>query len=37
VDVRRLRALVAEFADALDDVGRPATLERMLARAGLSG
>jgi hypothetical protein len=36
VDVRRLRALVAEFADALDDVGRPATLERMLARAGLS-
>jgi hypothetical protein len=36
VDVARLRSLVSEFAAALDDVERPATLERLLRQAGLA-
>ena len=36
MDLRRVRAVVADFAAVLEDQERPATLERLLREAGLS-
>jgi hypothetical protein len=35
MDLRRVRAVVADFAAALEDEGRPAVLERLVREAGL--
>jgi len=35
MNLRRIRAVVADFAAALEDTERPATLERLLREAGL--
>ena len=35
MDLRRIRAVVADFAAVLEDEERPAVLERLLRQAGL--